>query len=91
MRGCGGTARRGDPCWLCGLLACAWSAGVRPGASLCHPSAGLTGSVLGVAWTPDDRLVLGCSADRSVKVYDGLSGREVHTLTGHKDKVTHVG
>ena len=45
---------------------------------------------MGVAWTPDDRLVLGCSADRSVKVYDGLSGREVHTLTGHKDKVTHV-
>lgn len=52
--------------------------------------AGLTGSILDVAWTPDDRLVLGCSTDRAIKVFDAVTGRDVHTLTGHRDKVTHI-
>lgn len=55
-----------------------------------RPAAGMAGSVLGVAWTADDRHVLGCSADRGIRVFESATSREVHALTGHRDKVTHV-
>ena len=44
---------------------------------------GHTGQVEGVAVTPDGRLVISASYDRTLKVWDLESGRELKTLHGH--------
>ena len=40
-----------------------------------------------MAWTCDGLSVLGAGNDKSIRVWDPLSGRERHTMTGHTGKV----
>lgn len=43
--------------------------------------------VLDVSWTCDQSAVLGAGNDKSIRVWDPLTGRARHTMTGHTGKV----
>ena len=49
---------------------------------------GMLGSVLDVCFSVDYTMVLGASTDCSLQLWDALSGRVKHRLTGHAQKVT---
>jgi WD40 repeat protein len=51
---------------------------------------GHTGAVTAVAFSPDGRLLASASADRTVKLWDLISGKEVGTLKGHMARVNGV-
>ena len=51
---------------------------------------GHTQSVLGVDLSPDGRTALSASWDKTIKLWDIASGREIQTLTGHSDWVRNV-
>jgi WD40 repeat protein len=51
---------------------------------------GHKGAVTAVAFSPDDRLLASGSADKTVKLWDVATGREVRTLFGHTGPVTGV-
>ena len=51
---------------------------------------GHTGQVMAVAYSPDGRVLASASQDRSVKVWDAHTGRELRTLTGHTDPVLNL-
>ena len=61
---------------------------------LCHSDlltfAGHTESVLGVAFSPDGTRVASASRDRTVRVWDSTTGREVLALRGHAGPVFSV-
>src|SRR5450631_3123383 len=40
-----------------------------------------------VAWSPNDRLLVTCSFDKSLKFWDVDSKSCLHTLTGHRDSI----
>jgi eukaryotic-like serine/threonine-protein kinase len=44
---------------------------------------GHDGDVNGVAFSPDGRQIVSCSADHTLKLWDADSGQELHTLVGH--------
>lgn len=54
------------------------------------PFAGHVGSVLCVALSPDAKLALSGGDDRTVRLWDVQTGRELHTFQGHADGVTAV-
>lgn len=43
--------------------------------------------VYDVSWTCDGGRVLGAGNDKSIRVWDPVSGRVRHTMTGHNGKV----
>lgn len=49
---------------------------------------GCMGAILDVSFSADDSLVLGASTDCSIQLWDTLTGRVKHRLTGHVQKVT---
>jgi WD40 repeat protein len=49
---------------------------------------GHTGAVTAVAFSPDDRLLASGSADKTVKLWDMVTGKEVLSLRGHEQRVT---
>lgn len=49
--------------------------------------AGHTASVFAVAWRPDGRVLATASLDRTIRVWDAASGRELRCLRGHGDGV----
>lgn len=51
---------------------------------------GYTNWVLSVAFSPDGRLALSGSADRTIKIWDVASGRQIKTLEGHSSWVQSV-
>jgi WD40 repeat protein len=51
---------------------------------------GHTHIVYSVAFSPDGRLLASGSADKTIKLWDVATGREVRTLTGHIDDVNSV-
>jgi translation initiation factor 6 (eIF-6) len=51
---------------------------------------GHTSVVYSVAFSPDGRLLASGSDDKTIKLWDVASGREVRTLTGHTDWVRSV-
>ena len=61
-----------------------------PGTGLLRTLAGHSGSVNGVAVTPDGRRAVSASADKTLKVWDLETGAELRTLAGHSDRVNGV-
>ena len=57
--------------------------GTRPPASTCAPSPATTGSVLGVAFSPDGRLLATAGGDETARLWDPATGEHLRTLTGH--------
>ena len=48
---------------------------------------GHRGTVTGIAFSPDSKRVATASVDKTVKVWDALTGKELFTLTGHLHSV----
>lgn len=55
-----------------------------------HLQLGHSGSVASVAFSPDGRTVVSGSSDKTLKLWDAASGREVRTFIGHSNYVTSV-
>ena len=51
---------------------------------------GHTKGILDVRFSGDGALIATASGDKTVKVWDAVTGRELHTLTGHTDTVCGV-
>ena len=47
-------------------------------------------NVRAVVFSPDGKLLVSCSVDKTVKVWDAVSRRLIRTLEGHTDSVTSV-
>ena len=61
-----------------------------PGTSLIRTLEGHSSAVRGVALSGDGRRAVSASQDKTMKVWDMESGRELHTLQGHSGHVTGV-
>lgn len=71
--------RQGAPRpWLCPL----YPALVSPGSAFVHTLEGHTGVISGLAIIADGKSAISCSWDRSVRVWDLESGRELHRMRG---------
>ena len=51
---------------------------------------GHTGSVSGVAFSPDGKRIVSGSGDQTLKIWDAEKGQEIFTLKGHTDLVNRV-
>jgi WD40 repeat protein len=58
-----------------------------PGAGLLRTLFGHSSFVNGVALSPDGRRAVSASSDKTLKVWDLETGRELHTLPGHSNSV----
>jgi eukaryotic-like serine/threonine-protein kinase len=45
-------------------------------------------SVLALAWSPDGKYIASCGENKTVRVWDVVSGRTIHTHRGHSQNVT---
>jgi len=54
------------------------------------PQLGHSSGVISVAFSPDGRQVLSGSDDKTIKLWDTASGREIRTFSGHSDWVRSV-
>ncbi|MFM6136201.1 MAG: WD40 repeat domain-containing protein, partial [Sphaerospermopsis kisseleviana] len=61
-----------------------------PGGSLLRTLTGHNGSVNAVGITPDGKKAISASDDRTMKVWDLHTGKELSTLTGHNSSVLSV-
>ncbi|MDR3284642.1 MAG: hypothetical protein LBS97_05650, partial [Treponema sp.] len=48
---------------------------------------GHTDSVNAVVYSPDGRRAVTASDDKTIRIWDAASGRELRTLAGHSDRV----
>ena len=51
---------------------------------------GHSGGITSVAFSPDGRLVLSGSRDKTLRVWDAATGRHLRTLEGHSDVLPNV-
>lgn len=51
---------------------------------------GHTGGLRALAVSPDGKIIATCSEDRTLKLWDSDSGRELRSLSGHSDRVMAV-
>jgi WD40 repeat protein len=61
-----------------------------PGGPMLRTLRGHTEGIVTVAVTPDGQHVISGSRDKTVKVWEFISGREVYTLSGHEARVSSV-
>ncbi|MGQ0703071.1 MAG: caspase family protein [Gemmatimonadales bacterium] len=54
------------------------------------PPTGHTASVYAVAFSPDSRWLVSASADRTIRIWDAVSGRQLRSLSGHEREVITV-
>jgi len=62
-----------------------------PPSHLARILAGHTGGVLGVAFSPDGRLLATAGEDETARLWDPATGRHLRTLAGHDSAVWEVG
>jgi WD40 repeat protein len=48
---------------------------------------GHSGSVSSVAFSPDGKLVVSASYDKTIRLWDAVTGAALQTLKGHLDKI----
>ncbi|MHC4478298.1 MAG: TIR domain-containing protein [Planctomycetota bacterium] len=60
------------------------------GFELLHTLRGHKGVIFGLAWSPDGRFLVSGSGDKTIKVWEGKTGRESRTLKGHSLAVNSV-
>src|SRR4051794_20949631 len=51
---------------------------------------GHTDRVFSVAWSPDGKTIATASGDKTVQLWDPVSGQSIRTMTGHTDMVNSV-
>eukprot|EP00758_Cryptobia_borreli_P003035 Tbor_TRINITY_DN3474_c0_g1::TRINITY_DN3474_c0_g1_i1::g.3761::m.3761/K14855/RSA4, NLE1; ribosome assembly protein 4 len=51
---------------------------------------GHQGAVLHIAFSPDGTMIASCGSDKSVKIWNALDGKFLHTFRGHVAAVYHV-
>lgn len=69
------------PCWLCNHVQ------GHESDVLVRTLAGHSGKINACVCSPDGRLVISAGADRTLKLWDVASGRELQTLTGHSGEI----
>lgn len=47
--------------------------------------------IYNVAFSPDGKRLVSCGTDDAIKLWDIVTGKEIRSMTGHKDDVTAVG
>ncbi len=58
---------------------------------ICEVKSGHSDTVYGIAFSPDDKMIATCSADKFVKVWEVPSGKFVKSFEGHTHHVLDVG
>jgi len=56
-------------------------------AEVSHQLSGYSGEILDLAWSPDDEVLASSGEDRSVRLWDPLTGNLVSYFAGHHDQV----
>ncbi len=51
---------------------------------------GHTGPVIAVACSPDGKWIASGSVDRTIMIWNAITGKELHTLVGHSDRIHSV-
>src|SRR3954462_8513204 len=78
--------------WTWAIVSCALSGSCWAQQGQAQPKlviqAGHVGEVSGLAFSPDDKLLASGGADRTVKIWDVASMRELRTATGHQEAIT---
>jgi roadblock/LC7 domain-containing protein len=92
-----GSSRRGQPGGTSSAAPHASAPALSPSAPAPVPPShlvrtltGHTGAVLGVAFSPDGRLLATASEDKTARVWDPATGEHLRTLTGHTNWVRGV-
>ncbi len=61
-----------------------------PGLALRYTFAEHSQSITRIAWSPDGHMLASPSEDRTIRLWDGATGRLLRTLTGHTDSINTV-
>src|SRR5262245_10201635 len=75
---------------LAALMCWCWTAQVEAQKPSLVVQAGHQSSIETVAFSPDGKLIASGSIDRTIKLWDVATGRELRTLSGHSDHVNSV-
>ena len=49
-----------------------------------------TGYITSISWSPDGKQIASCSWDKTIKIWDTVTGTCIHTLKGHTNEVISV-
>src|SRR5258706_7284245 len=60
------------------------------GLSLRYTLPGHTSSITRIAWSPDGNILASPSGDRTIKLWDTITGQLLHTLSDHTDSINDV-
>lgn len=55
-----------------------------------YPLRGHKGSVLSAAFSPDGKVIVTTSLDKTARIWDGQTGVQIDVLAGHKERVNHA-
>ncbi len=72
------------------LLGTLIDSAIKPKGKTCSDKSSHKYSVLGVAFSPDGKMIASASADNTIKIWDSGDGHWIKTLEGHTDSVYRV-